>query len=262
MKTFRFKTLLLLSLLSFCTLATINSQACQLRSVWEPYPPYQYLNEKDQLRGLDIELLEAVAKAANCHVTFQALPWKRGLALLSKGLIDVGSGASKTKERSEYAHFSDPYRIEAMSVYVQREPFRPIQFNNLNQLASSSAHVGIVIGYSYGDEFNKLRAANAFKGKVSEVLSDSLNIHKLLASRIDVILIEQFGGTQLIEQIPKNHKLIKRHPLKVKTGDIYFLFSKVTISKAKLKQFNQALEHIKESGQYQSIVDKYIAPAN
>jgi len=258
MKGFRFKALLLLNLVLFCTLATLKAHACQLRSVWEPYPPYQYLDDKGQIRGLDIELLEAVANAANCRIIFQHLPWKRGLALLSKGLIDVGSGASKTKARSEYAHFSVPYRDEAMSIYVQRKPFRPIQFNTLNQLANSPAHVGVVIGYSYGDKFSKLRSTQAFKGKVSEVLSDSLNIQKLMAGRIDVILIEQFGGAQLIDQVPSHHKSIKRHPLKVKTGDIHFLFSKASVSETRLKHFNDALQTIKNNGQYQKIMESYL----
>ncbi len=247
---------ILFSILSL--LISTYTQGCQLRSIWEPYPPYQYMDESGQIRGLDIELLKAVAAAAKCHVSFQHLPWKRGLALLSKGLIDVGSGASKTKKRSKYAYFSVPYRDEAMSIYIQREPNKPLQFTNLTQLANSSANIGIVIGYTYGNEFSKLRTAKAFKGRLSEVLSDSINIHKLAANRIDAILIEQFGGAQLIDQVAEVNARIQRHPLKIVTGEIHFLFSKKSVSKKQLGQFNQALQDIKESGQYQEILKRYL----
>lgn len=248
--------LMLFWLLPLCVGAT--PLTCQLRSVWEPYPPYQYKDENGKIRGLDIELLQAVAAAANCEVSFQHLPWKRALALLSKGLLDVGSGASKTLERSQYAHFSPSYRDEAMSIYVQRNPDQSFEFNSLAQLANSNAQVGIVIGYSYGSEFTQLRERRAFKGNVSEVLSDSLNISKLMAGRVNAILIEQFGGAQLIDQVHEIHLQLKRHPLRVKTGDIYFLFSKKSISKERLAQFNQALKQIKSSGQYKEILNSYL----
>ena len=231
--------------------------ACQLSSVWEPFPPYQYLDEQGILTGLDIDLLRAVASQANCKINFKKTPWKRGLALIQKGEIDVAGGASKTKERSQYSHYSDPYRFETMSVYIRNSEPMKHTFSNLAELALSSIHLGTVIGYSYGDEFLKLRQENAFKGKVTEVLTDSQNIHKLSIGRVDAILVEQFVGRKLIKK-SANNKGIKIHPLKIKTGGIYFLFSKKSVSQKQVKKFNTALQHIKDSGKYHSISSHYL----
>lgn len=231
--------------------------ACQLSSVWEPFPPYQYMDEQGVLTGLDIDLLRAVAMQANCKINFQKTPWKRGLALIQKGEIDVAGGASKTKERSQYAHYSDPYRFETMSVYIRNSEYLKQPFSNLEELALSSIHLGIVIGYSYGAEFFKLRQKKAFKGRITEVLTDSQNIHKLSIGRVDAILVEQFVGKKLMAQ-GINSKDIKTHPLKIETGGIYFLFSKKSVSKKQVAKFNLALKHIKDSGKYHSISNHYL----
>jgi len=258
MKSSRVHRSLLARLLSiyFLMLST-PLLACQLSSVWEPFPPYQYLDEQGILTGLDIDLLRAVATQANCKIHFQKTPWKRGLALIQKGEIDVAGGASKTKERSQYSHYSEPYRFETMSVYIRNNERMNRPFSNLTELALSSIHLGIVIGYSYGDEFLKLRQENAFKGKITEVLTDSQNIHKLSIGRVDAILVEQFVGKKLIKQ-GVNNKGIKIHPLKIETGGIYFLFSKKSVSQKQVNKFNTALQHIKDSGKYHSISSHYL----
>ena len=79
---------------------------CVWRIGWEPWEPYQYLDENKQLVGLDIELIQSVANIAGCKTKYiKIASWKRNLIELAKGNLDLAIAASKTVERQEFAQF-------------------------------------------------------------------------------------------------------------------------------------------------------------
>ncbi len=147
-----------------------------------------------------------------------------------------------------------------MAVYIRAKDINKWTFTTLPELAQSGANIGITLGYSYGNEFDKLRLENAFKGEVTEVISDVQNIHKLSIDREDAILVEQFVGPQLIKTLSDTSQKVIPHPLKIQTGSIHFMFSKKSVSLEKVEAFNQALERIRANGEYQRILNKYLKP--
>ncbi len=247
-----------LALLTIFMQVTQTVLACELSSVWETFKPYQYLDNHGKLTGLDIDLLNKVASVAGCKIKFYSVPWKRGLALLKEGKVDIVSGASKTPERSLYANASSPYRYETMSIFIRQQDAVKWAFKSLNELATSSAQLGIVLGYSYGDEFERLRSKKAFGDNLFEVLNDNQNIQKLSIGRVDAILIEPIVGNGLVKKLAKASPNIMALPLRIKTGGIHFLFSKKTVKQDLIKKFNDAILLLKEAGLDKKITDKYL----
>jgi len=240
------------------SLLAVNAQACLLKSVWEPFEPYQFLGENGAVTGLDIDLLNAVAREAGCYLQIEHVPWKRAQAMLGVGALDVASGASKTAEREVYARFSAAYRTEQIVVYVRSEDKYKYGFQSLTELAQSGVRLGVVHGYTYGDEFVALKARKAFRGGLSSVLSDRHNFKRLLSRHVDAVLIEPFVARKLMAEL-SDADAVSRHRLVIETGNIHFMFSKKSVSDELVQRFNEALVRTKQSGEYQRILERYFA---
>ena len=65
---------------------------------WEVWYPYQY-QDNNQLKGLDVLILNAIAEKTSANLAYIELPWKRHLRYLSTGEVDIAMGSSKNKER-------------------------------------------------------------------------------------------------------------------------------------------------------------------
>ena len=75
------------------------------------WPPFESVDEttKDFV-GFDIDLMKAIAEAADFEVTFVNVPWDALLAGMAAGQYDAACSAMTiTEERKQQFDFSDPY---------------------------------------------------------------------------------------------------------------------------------------------------------
>lgn len=90
---------------------------------WSAWPPFSYVDTRQgiqQWHGLDVEMLNAVAKEAGYTIDASAVPWDQHLRDIESGARDIAVGASRTPQREEYAMFSAPFRFETMVLVVPR----------------------------------------------------------------------------------------------------------------------------------------------
>lgn len=238
-------------------IVSAHGTACELNASWEPWNPYQFKDKNGRITGLDNDLLMAVAKQANCTVKLNNTPWKRALQMLKEGKLDVTSGASKTQERAVYAFYSDPYRDEGIAVFLLNMNAERASFMDLNAMMSSDFSIGITRGYFYGDAFMTLAKKPQFNQKVSESSSDEKSLKKLKVGRIDAILMDKYVGASLVKSEGLSAD-VTVHPMPVHSDDIFFIFSKKSVSQDVVDRFNQALELIKASGEYDRIIESYL----
>lgn len=84
------------------------------------WPPMEYVNEKKEIVGFDIDLMKAVAKEAGFTVEFKNTAWDGIFAGLEAGQYDaVMSSVTITEERQKTMDFSIPY-INAGQVLIVR----------------------------------------------------------------------------------------------------------------------------------------------
>lgn len=236
-----------------------SADSCVLRSVWEPFEPYQFENAYKDISGLDIDLLKAVATEAGCTLKLRQLPWKRALQLIKEGHIDVASGASQTAEREQFARFSVPYRRETMLLYTLAKRSQTMNIKSLQALSESVYSIGVTLGYTYGNEFDEMRKQGAFVGRLSEMTSDKQNLRRLSLGRVDLVLVEQFVGHQIVQNESLGDTL-KPLPLLIPTGSIHFIFSKKSVSQERVQAFDEALKRIINNGTYNAILKHYLRP--
>lgn len=230
---------------------------CQLSSTWEPWEPYQFLSKADKVTGLDNDLVNAIAKSAGCSVSFVKRPWKRSLIEVKEGDSDIAPGASFSKERAQYAYFSDTYRSETMSLFVLKENLTKYSFTNMDELMASDVDIGVVRGYHYGEHFKVARENANTTAKIQETSADENNIKKLLKRRIDFAIVDPYSGIHLLKQLGAANK-VSIHPMTVNSDNIYIMLSKKSVSQETVQKLNEGLKSIRASGEYQEIINNYL----
>ena len=74
------------------------------------YAPFESQNEKGEIVGFDIEVVQAAAKKAGVELKFVNTPWEGIFNALGQGDRDmIVSAVTITEERKATMDFSDPY---------------------------------------------------------------------------------------------------------------------------------------------------------
>ena len=224
---------------------------------WEPWEPYQYKDSDQNLTGLDIELILAIAANAGYTISFEEIPWQRQLEYLKNGEVHLATGASKTREREAYVFFSDPYRTESIQLYVRNGESAHYPFERLEDIIDTKFQLGVSRGYFYGENYEKLMENHEFSIHVQEVTDDTFNYLKLIVNRIDGFLADPMSFRSVLRKKGLEGK-IEAHPMKIYSTNIFIIFSKEAVSPATVKAFNESLIRIKSNGKYQQILKKYL----
>lgn len=227
-----------------------------LKAGWEHWPPYQYINDENELAGLDIELLKAIAKEAGCTVQLYEIPWKRHLLQIKSGQIDIALGASYEKSRAEYAHFSIPLRPERMSLFVLKNKAKQYHIKNLTEISEAKFSLGTTLGYYYGEEYKNLMNKAAFKSQVQELHTDKLNYAKLFHERIDGFIADPISTTHQVSNLKNTRPLSILFD--VHNDDVHLMLSKKSIDISIVEKINRAMKALQKSGRYKKIVDSYL----
>ena len=123
-----------------------------LRLCWEDTPklPYLVLEKNQAPRGISVDLVTAILKRAGLAAEAVVWPWKRCLAEIAAGSIDLVPNASYTDDRTKFALFSKPlYRTHMAFFYDTRRFASPPVIephDNLKALRIGGVLMGAVAG--------------------------------------------------------------------------------------------------------------------
>lgn len=212
------------------------------------YPPYYY--EKDgELKGICIELLDAVAATLDLEITYKAFPWKRMLANARQGNVDAVMPLFKTKERSSYLYFED-LDIAGEANYFFTLKSKKIDFSG-NYTSLHTYTIGVVDGYSYGAEFDSYSGLK----KVATLNEEHL-LEMLKHGRFDIAV----GNKSVILYYAEKKGLADTISFLTPhlSGELLYIgFSKNTTNNEIHLKFARALKTFKKTKKYQQILKKY-----
>ena len=207
-------------------------------------PPFMYSRA-----GYAVGLYPAVIRAAlgRCHdnVRVQAKPWRRAFVEIDKAQAGVG-GLYKNAERLAKYDFSEPIYVENIAVFYRT--VRPFDFRTVADLYGK--RVGVLRGWSYGDDFDAARRNGAIA--TEEVSSDRSNFLKLTDGRLDAVLaIEEAGQAAMaasgLHGIEQANAYLASYP-------VYLAFNRKAAKSDLLVCFNKALAEMKQDGAFERIV--------
>jgi polar amino acid transport system substrate-binding protein len=211
------------------------------------YAPFESQNEKGEIVGFDIEVLQAAAKKAGIEVKFVNTPWEGIFNALGQGDRDmVVSAVTITAERKGTMDFSDPY-FDAQQLIAVKESSKVAKFADLKKLK-----VGVQTGTT-GDE-----AVTKLLGKASTAIkrfeSTPLALKELEAGGVDAVVADNGVVIHYVANNPGG---------KFKTvADKEFVPEQygVALKKGNTElqgKINKGLAEIKADGSYAAIYTKY-----
>jgi polar amino acid transport system substrate-binding protein len=213
-------------------------------NVDEANPPFMYAVD-GRAAGLYPALLNAVFREMKEPVDIQALPWRRALMEIDASAAGVG-GIYKNTERLAKYDYSAALFVERVNVYVHKDHWRK-PLKSLGDL--SGMRVGVIRGWSYGDEFDRARQAGRMQ--VQEVTSDRQNFQKLHAARLDAVLAIDEAARAQLQGFPK---VVAAWTLT--ENPTYLAFNKSARMTAVIERFDAALAKLRAQGQADRIVEQ------
>ena len=217
------------------------------------YAPFESQNEKGEIVGFDIDIVNAVAKQAGIAVKFVNTPWEGIFNALSQGDRDLlVSSITITDERKQTMDFSDPY-FDANQLIAVKNDSKVTRFDDLKPLK-----VGVQTGTTGDEAVAKLQGKNSANIKRFE--STPLALKELEAGGVDAVVAD--NGV-VINYVANNSGS------RFKTvSDAAFVPEHYGIAVKKgnaelLAKLNKGLAEIRADGSYERIYTKYLgAPAS
>jgi polar amino acid transport system substrate-binding protein len=211
------------------------------------YAPFEIQNEKGEIVGFDMEVVNAIAAKAGIEVKFVNTPWEGIFNTLQQGDRDmIVSAVTITDERKQTMDFSEPY-FDAAQLIAVKESSKVAKFADLKKLK-----VGVQTGTTGDEAVSKLLGKTNTNIKRFE--STPLALKELEAGGVDAVVADNGVIAHHVANNPGG---------KFKTvSDPGFVPEQYGIALKKgnaelLAKVNQGLAAIKADGSYAQIYARY-----
>lgn len=210
------------------------------------FAPFEFENEDGDRVGIDMELLEAIAKEEGFKYEVDAVGFEAAMTSVESGQSDgMIAGMSVNKEREKKYDFSDSYYTSKVCFAVEKGS----KIKTLKDLKGEHviAKVGTV-GATYAEEM-----AKKYNFDVKQVKSSAMMYQEVTSGNAAACFEDYPVMNYEITQ--KGQKL--QVPFISDAGSEYAFAVKKGENSELLEKFNSGLKKIKENGEYQKIIDKY-----
>ena len=208
------------------------------------YPPFNFVDESNQLTGFDVEICQALARELGVRPSPVTTAWDGIVAGLLAGKYDLICGSMAiTEQRLQAIDFSDPYYRSGAQLFVGRNA----EISSAEHLADRT--VGVTLGTTYEEWVrNNLPQTQirTYKG-VPEMILEVVN------RRIDGFVTDRIVGAIAIDE--------KQAPIQIAGPLLYQERMGIALRQGnpELKQaINTALQQLKERGDYRTISLKWL----
>jgi polar amino acid transport system substrate-binding protein len=227
--------MMLLRNLFFLLILTISQNSAALETITlaaeNSWPPYS----DEAGNGISKKIIQAAYNAVNIHVKFIVVPYARALKMAKNGQVDGAFNVTKQKSTVDLFNFGEIPILQAnASFYYHNDTL--INFTSADDISKKTS-VGVIIGYEYGDNYEKNR--NRFK----EVrVANQIQLIKLLKKkRIDVAIMFDDVVKSKLSDMGLQPNDIRKGKLHQKS-DIYVAFSKSKNTRNAMKMLDKGLK--------------------
>jgi polar amino acid transport system substrate-binding protein len=209
------------------------------------YQPFEFVDENSEIVGFDIDLMNALAAAANLEVEYVNTKWDGIFVALANGEFDaVISAVTITPERQEVVDFTAPYFNAGQGIAVRGDNETIQSPEDL----TSDVVVGVQLGTT-GDFY----VTDETEAQVSRFDETPLAITALANGDVDAVVAD---APTLADYIRANAELNLKIVGDPFTDELYG----IAVNKDQpelLERLNAALEQIRTDGTYEEIYNTW-----
>lgn len=211
------------------------------------FPPY-VISHGNQYSGLEVDVTLEVCRRLNLECNIEVMRWNRALTLAKEGKVDGVLMPVFTPERAQYLYFtsesSGRERIAVMA--LQGSGLRTQTIDDLRH-----EKFGVVLGYSYGAEFDQRADLARDVSPSNEVLLRRMQLKRVRVAVSDMAVLQYvarqngYAPLDVVAVLSDNPQ--------------YIAFSKAIGTRAEnlAARFSKALKDLHDDGTFRSIERKY-----
>jgi len=240
-----------------CATAAAHAQCSRtLRYAIADWQPYAFKTPIAEGRGIDVDILLAVAAKAGCKVeVLTDIPGARTHAMFQRGEIDVFTGYSFTEERREFARFTKPYRYEVVGVFSMKKHLQAENVKSFADVLDQQLHVVAPLSGFYGAAYAEAEPVLLERKKLSKVEGPERALRMLAANRGDVVLNDAY----VLQYTAKMLGLgpLQKMALEAARDRIHIGLSKASTTEQDHKAIDQAVDALLANGTIDKITRRY-----
>ncbi|GBG96294.1 amino acid ABC transporter substrate-binding protein/permease [Lactococcus termiticola] len=214
------------------------------------FAPFEFQNSDKQYTGIDVDLLNAIAKDQGFTIKWNFVGFDAAVNALQAGQADAAmAGMSITDARKEVFNFSDAYYQANVTVAARKD----------EKIKSWEDLKGKTVGAKNGTVSYTYLTENKDKyGYKVKTFSDATSMYQSLQSgSIDAVMDDEPVIQYAIKQ---GQNMVT--PLKAVPAGTYGFAVKKGSNPELIEMFNNGLADIKANGTYDQIKSKYLATGN
>lgn len=211
----------------------------------DAWPPYS----NPDGTGMANDIVKAAYQAVGIGVVFNVRPYKRLEAEAKHGkFVGIFSVTRDASKEREFLWGNELLFVSQALYYHHKD--RPINAKAVDELRQGE-RIGVILGYPYGEAFDRNDRI------VKEwVRSYEQNIDKLLANRLDAIVMNDKGAKKLLAEMRLTDQIVPAFP--GMSSPQYVAFSKEhPRAEHYAKKLDEGLRIIKANGVYDRILKRY-----
>ena len=220
-------------------------------SPWPPYTLGQVGRKPDG--GLGIDLVREIYKRLDVRVNIELYPWKRVLKMAETGLIDGPTLLMKNPEREKYLVYTIPVFEGREVLFYSKNHLKNFSWDDFKDLSPYT--IGLINGYTYGDEF--LKAAAQLGLKIEYAVTAEVNFQKLHAGRIDLVLEDPLVAGAIVRKNDEWAKIITFADKPVTIYPYYMALSRKSSARVLIPKLNLIIEQMRADGSIDHIFGYY-----
>ena len=215
------------------------------------FEPFVIEHADGRISGIDVDVIEEVARRTNLTITVRLKPWLRLEQDFREGrAVSCAFAYSRTDERLAYMRFTQvPLHTTAYVLFYRQD--RLPKYTGLSSLQDRT--VAVNRGFRRPAEFDEALAAGQFK--LFEVTQERQSLQMLERGRVDAVLANLDVGRYLIKRMRLSAQIVAGPA--ISSMPTFLVFSRNPHYAGYVPRIDQALQQIIADGTYQRIFDRY-----
>lgn len=208
------------------------------------YAPYTFIDKSGTPAGLEIDVLNEIADAANLRLNIQLSPWEAAFTDFQAGKTDLLVGILFSEEREKILDFTIPIHTEYYSFFIRKDLA-------LDELSSLYSYKLVVLDQDVSIEKYLIPTGLYKDFKVAGSLPEALSMIEL--GLADYVVAPNLLGVRTIEA--NNYKNIAIKGPSILPVIYCFAVQKGNIQL--LNTLNEGIEELRRSGKLTEIQEKW-----
>ncbi|WP_314351175.1 amino acid ABC transporter substrate-binding protein [Campylobacter showae] len=207
------------------------------------YAPFSYYDDKNELKGYDVDIAREVAKKLNLKIEFLTAPWDAMLAAFDAGKADaVFNQVSVTDERKKKYDYAQLYTVVHGAIITHKDNDDIKSFDDLKGKKNADSATS-----------NWAKVAASYGAQNVTVDSFSKSMELLVSKRVDTVVRDNIVFYDFIKQRPGA-------PVKIAAEGSDTDYTAPIVQKDNTElagQISKAIEELKNEGKLAEISIRY-----